>query len=459
MARGIEEGDLLAVLFDLVGADMLGDATGFARHHVGFADRVEQRGLAVVDVAHDGHDRRAMGQVLGLVVGRDVVETFFDIGIATRLTVWPSSVAISSAVSASITSLMLDHLALGHQDLDDVDGAFGHAVGEFLDGDRLGNDHFAAELGRSLLVAAHLLVAAATHGGQRRTLVAIGFRGGARRPSGGARAKAFSSPARRVGRSGVVTRPGRAATTGVLGSCDGVDQRAAASAVRTLRPSASERRGGRQVAEQWGAGRRCGRRSAGTTSRRDADFARQVRKPGQLRPAPSRPRWHAGVHSRPARHRSRGARRRASSSARRASSARARACVIGLASGCLAEGSGGAASASVALGPPTAADKPAAPPPRAVRRSAIVAVVSTVAAWRARSACQARRTKRDRQRGGRRSARLRRTRIASLRLWRALPVVAWGGRTGCLYGRCGLRQPGAATVRTARALLDDHGAA
>ena len=58
VARGVEEGDLLAVLFDLIGADMLGDAAGFAGDHVGLADGVEQRGLAVVDVAHDGHDRR-----------------------------------------------------------------------------------------------------------------------------------------------------------------------------------------------------------------------------------------------------------------------------------------------------------------------------------------------------------------------------------------------------------------
>ena len=70
VARGVEEGDLLAVHFDLIGADVLGDAAGFARDHIGLADRVEQRGLAVVDVAHDGHDRRAIGQVLGLVVGR-----------------------------------------------------------------------------------------------------------------------------------------------------------------------------------------------------------------------------------------------------------------------------------------------------------------------------------------------------------------------------------------------------
>ena len=50
----------------LVGADVLGDAAGLARGDVGLADGVEQRGLAVVDVAHDGDDRRARHQVLGV---------------------------------------------------------------------------------------------------------------------------------------------------------------------------------------------------------------------------------------------------------------------------------------------------------------------------------------------------------------------------------------------------------
>ena len=63
---GIEEDDLAAEGggvglgdVDLVGADVLGDAAGFAACDVGGADGVEQRGLAVVDVAHDGDDRRA----------------------------------------------------------------------------------------------------------------------------------------------------------------------------------------------------------------------------------------------------------------------------------------------------------------------------------------------------------------------------------------------------------------
>ena len=60
VAGRVEEGDLLAAFRrgHLIGADMLGDAAGFARHHIGMAQRIEQRGLAVVDMAHHGDDRR-----------------------------------------------------------------------------------------------------------------------------------------------------------------------------------------------------------------------------------------------------------------------------------------------------------------------------------------------------------------------------------------------------------------
>ena len=43
---------------DGVSADVLGDAAGFTGGDVGFADDIQQGGLAVVDVAHDGHHRR-----------------------------------------------------------------------------------------------------------------------------------------------------------------------------------------------------------------------------------------------------------------------------------------------------------------------------------------------------------------------------------------------------------------
>jgi hypothetical protein len=62
VARGVDEGDgaLVALVLgpDLVRTDVLRDAAGLARNDVGVADRVEQLGLSVVDVTHDGHDGR-----------------------------------------------------------------------------------------------------------------------------------------------------------------------------------------------------------------------------------------------------------------------------------------------------------------------------------------------------------------------------------------------------------------
>ena len=59
VAGSVDEGQQLAVPLHLVGADVLGDAAGLAGDHVRLTDPVEQQRLAVVDVAHDGDDRRA----------------------------------------------------------------------------------------------------------------------------------------------------------------------------------------------------------------------------------------------------------------------------------------------------------------------------------------------------------------------------------------------------------------
>ncbi len=58
MAGGVEEGDHALVGLDVIGADVLGNTTGLAGGHAAAADVIEQRGLAVVNVTHDSHDRR-----------------------------------------------------------------------------------------------------------------------------------------------------------------------------------------------------------------------------------------------------------------------------------------------------------------------------------------------------------------------------------------------------------------
>ena len=53
-----------------VGADVLGDTASFSGGDVGRANAIEQRSLAVIDVAHDRDDRRAW-QFDVVCVGRD----------------------------------------------------------------------------------------------------------------------------------------------------------------------------------------------------------------------------------------------------------------------------------------------------------------------------------------------------------------------------------------------------
>src|SRR5262249_43137654 len=67
VARSVEECDQAAVDRDLIGADVLRDTSGFTSGDTRIADVVEQAGLAVVNVPHDGDDRGS-----GLECGRIV---------------------------------------------------------------------------------------------------------------------------------------------------------------------------------------------------------------------------------------------------------------------------------------------------------------------------------------------------------------------------------------------------
>ena len=62
VARRIEERDDALRRGDVIGADVLRDAARFAAGHARAANGVEQRRLAVVDVAHHRDDRRTRQQ-------------------------------------------------------------------------------------------------------------------------------------------------------------------------------------------------------------------------------------------------------------------------------------------------------------------------------------------------------------------------------------------------------------
>ena len=143
------------------------------------ADRVEQRRLAVVDVAHDRDDRRTrLERLVGIDVGRRID---IDVGLADAID------AVAELFDQQLGGVLVDRLgdrdgrAHLEQGLDQVGAAFAHALRQFLDGDGLGNVDVAILLGgrAGLLVGALFLLASATERGERAGAAVVLARKGA----------------------------------------------------------------------------------------------------------------------------------------------------------------------------------------------------------------------------------------------------------------------------------------
>ena len=137
MARGVDEGDRGAGgQLHLIGADMLGDAAGLAAGHIGGAQRIQQAGLAVIDMTHDGDHRGARLQV-GVGIDR-AFQAAFHIALGHPLG------AVAEFLDHQFGGVGVDQLARRghdaelHQRLDHVRRAGRHTVGEFLNGDGVG---------------------------------------------------------------------------------------------------------------------------------------------------------------------------------------------------------------------------------------------------------------------------------------------------------------------------------
>ena len=181
VARRVEEGDLLAGLqLDLIGADVLRDAARLARHDVGLAQGVEQRRLAVVDVTHDGHDRRTRFKVIVVVVM--AFKADLDVGFRNAFH------GVAEFLDDELGGIRVQHVgradefALLHHELHDVGLPLAHAVGEVGDGDDFRQDDFARDFlgsaARHLETAFALAFAGALHGGVGTLLVLIVAEGG-----------------------------------------------------------------------------------------------------------------------------------------------------------------------------------------------------------------------------------------------------------------------------------------
>ena len=173
VAGRVDEGDLLAVLLDLVGADVLRDAAGLGGDDIGLPDGVEQRRLAVVDMAHDGDHGRARLHRVGRV-GR-VEQALLDVGSGDAAN------AVAELLGNQLRGVRVEnvgdlhHRAGLHEQPDHVDRALRHAVGELLHGNRLGNDDVADDLLlcriEAVLLPQLLLTLAADRG--ERTLAVV----------------------------------------------------------------------------------------------------------------------------------------------------------------------------------------------------------------------------------------------------------------------------------------------
>ena len=140
VTRGVQKGDHSAGCVDVIRTDVLRDAASFACSHARAANVVQQRGLAMVHVTHDGDHRCArqllsrlrclllFGKCLRVVqLGREgLVAHFFDHdhgGLLVQLLVDG------------------DHLPQLHQLLDDLTGLDAHLVGQISHTDGLWDVH------------------------------------------------------------------------------------------------------------------------------------------------------------------------------------------------------------------------------------------------------------------------------------------------------------------------------
>ena len=149
MARRIEEGHDPAIGLHVVGADVLRDAACLTFHDMRVTYVVQQRGLAVVDMAHHGDDRRprnALADVL-LFLGNQLLLDVLLFGGLGRV---PHFLDHENRRVLVETLIDGDHDAHLHQHLDHFGGLDGHLLGEVGHGDGLGHLHLAGDGGRRL---------------------------------------------------------------------------------------------------------------------------------------------------------------------------------------------------------------------------------------------------------------------------------------------------------------------
>ena len=141
VTRGIKEGDSALRGLHAVGADVLGNTTRFAGDDFGLADVVEQRGFTVVNVAHDGHDRRTLDDVTRVFVG-------FSHDLRFEFVFFEQDVLVSHFFGDKRGGFLVEQLVNGHHrtqfhhDFDQFARFDAHFLRQFTDSDGFRDTHF-----------------------------------------------------------------------------------------------------------------------------------------------------------------------------------------------------------------------------------------------------------------------------------------------------------------------------
>ena len=167
MARGIEEGDLVIFITDLVCTDALGDAAGFVERDIRLTKGIEQGGLAMVDVAHDGDDSRSWLQEARIILCRDILGRIrrsfcFDQGDAEFFCQDLDGVAVQVLVDGR-------HDAVHHECFDDLADFTSEKLSQLLDGNARRQLDFCRVRSHFLFIRVFLLLALAQRTGHEGT--------------------------------------------------------------------------------------------------------------------------------------------------------------------------------------------------------------------------------------------------------------------------------------------------
>ena len=176
VTRGVDESNGLALPVDGICADALGDASGFAGGHLRASDGIEQGGLAVIDVAHEGDDRASELLGFGLLLDRlggldnDLLLLVDTSSGDALLALEDKSVEVAELARDLGLHALVDvrEDLHPHQILDDLEGRNTHLGGEFLDLDRgLDVDHLARLSTLGILDNHHLFLSGFNRLGRR----------------------------------------------------------------------------------------------------------------------------------------------------------------------------------------------------------------------------------------------------------------------------------------------------